>query len=114
PEIGNSAGPETSRLAGASRASVAWRQAKQLRTDMKVPFNPTVFSATILAALAAATMTLVPGARAQVRPTHRQEIPNFDKRVRAEPNAAESAQREQGKAYLKAQLPSAEASFDAL
>src|ERR1043166_3658096 len=81
---------------------------------MKEPFNPTVFPATILAAFAVATMTLVPGARAQVRPTHRQDIPNFDKRVRAEPNAAELAQREQGKVHLHAQLPSAEVSFDAL
>ena len=67
---------------------------------MKVPSNPAV-SAALFAACAVATTFLAPNAAAQVRP-QREPIPNFDKRVRAEPSPTESAQREQGKAQLKA------------
>src|SRR5262245_22626399 len=51
---------------------------------------------------------------AQVRPTHRPDLPNFDNRTPAAKSAAETAQRNQGKSHLTALLPEAVVDLDPL
>jgi hypothetical protein len=81
---------------------------------MKVAFKSDRSSATKLAAHVLATMFLVSGVLAQMRPEPGHEFPNFDQRMRAEFPAGEPERRAQGQAGLKAKLPLAVVSFDPL
>jgi uncharacterized repeat protein (TIGR01451 family) len=81
---------------------------------MKVPSNVVRLVVAMLAVAVLASPWCVPVARAQTRPTHREDIPNFDRRTGAAPGAAELAQRQTGQAHLRALLPTAAVDFDGL
>src|SRR5690242_18460392 len=72
------------------------------------------FAAVLLGLLTFSPFPLVHRAAAQVAPTHRKEIPNFDKRTAVGLKAEAAAQREQGEAQLKTVLPQALVSVDPL
>src|SRR5436189_2530582 len=51
---------------------------------------------------------------AQVRPTHRPDVPNFDNRVAPQPTAEAVASQQKGLGALKSKLPSTVVDFDTL
>ena len=55
-----------------------------------------------------------PSVLAQMRPTHRPDVPDFDNRVPSASTAAQLAEREKGKSHLAARLPSATVDLDPL
>jgi large repetitive protein len=63
--------------------------------------------------LASVSLLLTP-AWAQVRPTHRPNVPAFDKRAQPTTKAQRASERERGTAYLSSQLPTAAVDFDPL
>ena len=82
---------------------------------MKKRFYPLRFSAIVSGALAlVATPFLIAPARAQVRPTHRPDMPAFDSRAPAAAKSERTAERKRGQSHLTAQLPSAVVDFDPL
>src|SRR5260221_5069248 len=81
---------------------------------MKVPFNTMARLASSISACLLASMIFVPGARAQVRPTHRPDVPNIDKRAAVPGDPAEVAQRQQGRDHLLQLTPSAVIEIDEL
>ncbi len=87
---------------------------KVFKTDMKVPSNAMACVTAMLAACALTAPVFVPVARAQLRPTHREDIPNFDRRATAQAAGAEITQRDQAAARLRAQLTGADINFDPL
>jgi uncharacterized repeat protein (TIGR01451 family) len=81
---------------------------------MKMRVHPSSLNA-ILGALGAITgLLLVASAPAQVRPTHRPDLPNFDRRAAVAPAVERNTERERGKSHLAEQLPSAAVDFDPL
>src|SRR5262245_60182452 len=64
--------------------------------------------------LLAGLALVAPAVLAQVRPTHRPDLPNFDNRTAAAPSSAEAAEQQRGKSHLSALLPTAVVDFDYL
>ncbi len=83
--------------------------------NMKMRVYSPRLAATVFGAIAAVTglLFVTPGL-AQVRPTHRPDMPNFDNRLPLAPTPGRNTEREQGKSHLAAQLPSAVVDFDSL
>src|SRR2546421_3319132 len=78
--------------------------------DMKKRFNPLRRAARFLAALSLGLFPLT-GAFAHVHPTHRPDVPDFDKRAPVAQKVERVAERENGKAHLNSQLPFTAAGF---
>jgi uncharacterized repeat protein (TIGR01451 family) len=83
---------------------------------MKIRVHPTRHTVRLLGTLAAVLgLLLVAGsAPAQVRPTHRPDLPDFDTRTAAAPNAARLAEKSKGTARLTGNLSTVAVEFDSL
>ncbi len=82
---------------------------------MKIRVYPTRHSTTTLGALAMLAGLLFAGsAGAQVKPTHRADLPDFDTRTQSATTVQRAIEKSHGKARLTDQLPSAGVDFDLL